>query len=154
MKVKRVHLEESAGPHDLVLGIVSDIPVWKLCWDLNQRLGLSLKKVEGDTSSPPKEEVPSTLLSLFASEELSLRNTALSSYEDRLTHPSQTFLFLENDPRISPKKIRAFRYFFVIRTQTITEKEAIDWMQLIKGSDFVRAVADLSDLENLNNIQY
>ncbi|MEM8899080.1 MAG: hypothetical protein AAGC85_13280 [Bacteroidota bacterium] len=154
MKLKRVQLEESTGPHDLVLGIVSDVPIWKLGWDLNRILEISLKKLDLPQDLPLEKTKASPLLTLFEPEQLETLNQSVACYEDSLTHPSQIYLLLENDLRISPKKIRAFRYFFVIRTRTITEKETIDWMQLIKESEHVRTVVNLSTEENLNNIQY
>lgn len=115
-----------------VLGIASNDKVWKVCWKINQQLGLNLATAEDDM----------------------LRVKGPELYTDFGTDAAFEFTFFENTFKSSkvPRLARQFRYWLVIKPQREAAPDVPEILRELGKIDNVSLAHDLSDEKDIKKL--
>ncbi len=145
---KLIQINSDSSDNYRLIGIASDERIWKLCHEINMSLGIEMKRV--DTSLPVEKPI-SVEPNLFqdASEEMPDEHPY---YEDIDSEAGFTYSLFTNKHTISPKKVRAFRYFFLIRDEGNADIRIEEILKMLHTSPSIRTAVDISDATNLNEI--
>lgn len=150
---KRLHIQEPFDYHEYVIGIASDAPIWKLCWDVNQRLELTLEKREKEAEEPEglnrAEEV---LATLFKESEMQPPGGVQHYYEDLESNRTLEYTLFEADRSLSPKPAKPFRYFLLIRSHEGNAPDIVSIISTLNQSEIILSSVDISDIKNIKNI--
>lgn len=150
---KRIHIQEPFDYHYNVLGIASDAHIWKLCWEINQLLGLALVKKEKEVPlHEPFNRAEEVLVTLFKESELQPPADVQHYYEDIESNPKWEYTLFESDRSLSPKEAKPFRYFLVITSGEENGPELEDIVALLNQSEIILSSVDISDIKNIKNI--
>ena len=150
--MKRIILEESADFQQLVIGIASDEPIFKLCWEINESLLWTLKKVENQSSdllNSADSLAQKVKLLLFDTEQFS-KDSPL--YEDNESYPRLEMALFEVVSQKIPKEIRAFRYILLLRSEIENMPEVLSLLQKLNELSFVISAIDMSNHKNIKQI--
>lgn len=116
-----------------IIGIASNEKIWKLCWKLNQVLGLNLATAEDDVTR--------------------VKGPAL--YLDFESDPAFDFTLFENDlkPSQGTKLARQFRYWFVVKAKRDDAfYDTAAAKQTISNIDIVSLVHDISEEKDIKKL--
>lgn len=149
----KLRLEESSDYQHLIIGVASDEPIFKLCWEINEKLIWSLKKAELDisdfsegTDSLAQKAKPL----LFDPDKFKVESS--DYYEDHDTFPRQEMAVFEVSPQKIPKEIRAFRYILLLRSVNAQLPESVSLIQTLNELSFVISAIDITHLKNIKQI--
>lgn len=151
---KRVYIEAADDFLFHVIGIASDERIWKLCWSINQHLGLNLVRHEPDSETSAAAEQASSPphAPLFPIQKLGSRPWLKEYYEDIEAEGGLEYALFANEPTISPKIVRAFRYFLLIRSRKESSFDRTKVVQTLNNVDIILTAVDITEVENINNI--
>ncbi len=146
---KQIHINKQFDYHYIVIGIASHEHIWKLCWEINKQLSISLKKqyIEYEQGTVPPSKPPNTQ-SLFSKEPTYFEDSAY--YEDTESHPRTEFALFR--PTVSLKTLEAFGYIFLIRSNTDSIPDISSFLQQLNQVSAVISAVDISDIKNVNKI--
>ena len=116
-----------------VLGIASNEKIWKLCWEINQALEISMGTGIDDLTQLKTRDV----------------------YLDQESDPSFEFSLFDKkliNAKKAPKTIREFRYFFVIRSFGDREPDVRTYLEALNRIDIVSIAVDLTEVKDIKNI--
>jgi hypothetical protein len=116
-----------------IIGIASNERIWKLCWKLNQVLGLNLATAEDDVT----------------------RVIGPVQYHDFETDMAYDYSFFENSlkPSQGSKLARQFRYWLVIKAKRDGELLDVEPVkQALSQIDIVSLVHDISDEKDIKKL--
>ena len=145
-----------------LIGISSQEKDYRICWALNNILGLDLAKCEPLEIKSKKQATPS-FFSLFSFENTDefMAYFVISNYsENKLFASKGDTLFAENEQEPEAGEIgilipeqRQMNYFFLIRGE-INKKALKETIRKIKGLDFIFTAVwiDVSELKSKNNL--
>ena len=103
-----MHITNSPDYQWLIIGIASEERIWKVCYAINQQLGLHLK--ERGTAAPEKPaEAP-----LFDQGFSYLPPSSAAYYEDMETFSRQEYVLLPAKRRNLPPEARGFSFLLLI----------------------------------------
>ncbi len=158
---KRIKFSQSLDHQDIVIGIVSDIRSWKLCYQLNQLLHLQLRNVreadfEGDfglSSGPLNPSLADDSVGVFQDTLFDhSREFTPEMYEDSESFPSQEYLLYTKDPQNLPPEARPFRFFLLIRSESEPQLLATKVLESLQQSPAITFAADLSGDKHLQSL--
>jgi hypothetical protein len=153
--VKRIHIDDPLEKHYMLIGIASDERIWKLCWEINQELKINLRKVDPEAFLGEKaegDEAPEAAPRLFEPSQMPPNDTFPEYYEDAESDSRYEYALFANDRRISPKKVRPFSYFLLIRYGNTTAPHADQLLETLRHTPAIRSAADITGVENINDI--
>lgn len=115
-----------------VLGLASNERIWKLCWILNQNLGLELKTESEGMSRLDDQEV----------------------YHDTNSDPDFEYQLFENNPKAfkGSKLVQQFRFLLVIRHRRELPPDLPGVLAKIRASDAISLVSDLSSEKDIQRV--
>lgn len=107
-----------------VIGIASNEMIWRLCWKVNQALGLNLAAEDGDVTRVREPQ----------------------RYEDYETDPDTDFLLFEQElkPSQGSRLARQFRYWLVVKPKRDVLPGTADLIHRIGTIDVVSMCHDLT----------
>lgn len=142
----RKHLQTESLPEDrsLIIGLASDAPAHKLCYELNRLLSLALKWE--NAPQPSSDDSPaSPSPTLF--EELPTRSGPTLWYQDSETHPDVEYLLTDGRRDQLPIPARPFRYFFMVRYLHTSEvPDLYATLHTLNQSTLIQSAVDLSEI--------
>lgn len=115
-----------------VLGIASNDKVWKVCWKINQELGLNLS----------------------SQEEGMARLTGPELYRDEESDLDFDYVFFENtfQSRKVPKLARQFRFWLVIKSARDREPDTTLLLERLQKIDVISLAHDLSQEKDIKKL--
>jgi hypothetical protein len=115
-----------------VVGVASNDKIWKVCWNINQQLGLELSSAKDDV----------------------MRATGPEMYTDLETDADFEFTFFENTFKTSkvPKLARNFRYWLVIRPKREVAPEIRTIVRSLSQVDNISLAHDLSNEKDIKKL--
>ena len=115
-----------------VLGIASNDRVWKVCWKINQQLGLELATAEDDVHRVKGPEL----------------------YTDNDSDPDFEYVFFENSlkSKKTPPLARQFRYWLVIKPNRELEPPVSHLLAELSKIDVVSLAHDLSNEKDIKKL--
>lgn len=115
-----------------VIGIASNEKVWKVCWKLNQTLGLNLASEQDDVTR--------------------VKGPAL--YADHESDPNFDFVFFENNLKSNQgtKLARKFRFWLVVKLKKELPPDAAALTRKISEIDVISLVHDLSNEKDIKRL--
>ncbi|RMG18894.1 MAG: hypothetical protein D6730_22305 [Bacteroidetes bacterium] len=147
MARRRVHIEKSFDYHRFVIGVASNERIWKLCWELNRELGISLKKRDIAGDLPPEaDQQAAQEPALFQGQEVEAPG---AYYED--TESKARMEFVVCTPKAMMRELTAYRYLFIIRFSA-PAPDISSFLSKIQSIPAVIAAVDLSTFKNINQI--
>jgi hypothetical protein len=151
--MKKIKLEESFDYQHLIIGIASDEPIFKLCWEINESLIWALKKVELDilNFSEPMDSLAQKIKPLLF-DPLNFKTEPPAYYEDHDSFPRQEMALFEASIQKIPKEIRAFRYILLLRSVNAQLPESVSLIQTLNELSFVISAIDITHLKNIKQI--
>jgi hypothetical protein len=151
--MKKLKLEDDSDYQHLIMGIASDEPIFKLCWEINDSLNWSLKKVELDDEHFPDEmdSIAYTIRPLLFNP-ADFQAITWAYYEDHETYPRQEIALFEANPQKIPKEIRAFRYILLLRSNNSELQDSVSLTQALNELSFVISALDITHLKNIKQI--
>lgn len=119
-------------PSMTVLGVASNDKVWKVCWKINQQLGLNLS----------------------SSEEGMARLTGPELYRDEESDSDFEYLFFENtfQSRKVPPLARQFRFWLAIKAKRDEEPSVEEVLRQLQEIDAVSLARDLSQEKDIKKL--
>jgi hypothetical protein len=158
---KRIqHIAEDFDYHYSIIGLASDDPIWKLCWQINQNLNLDLKK--GDIEKLYGAEDPElasdftpaieNVKTLFEGYEFETPQKVVDYYEDLESAPRREFALFEHSLRPSPKEAKVFRYFFLIRSPHDPPGDLEGYLEKLNAIPSILYAVDITGIRNIKQI--
>lgn len=129
MAKKNVHLLESDSPSSVV-GVASNDKIWKICWNINQQLGLQLASAPEDVTQVKGPEL----------------------YTDFDSDADFDYYFFENSFKSNkvPKLARQFRYWMVIRPK---KDRILEVKGILRALTEIENISLAHDLTNEKDIK-
>lgn len=144
---KRIHIPQEAGETLIVFGIASDEPIWKLCWEINSVLGLSLSARSGaDTATDHPATHEQDTPQLF---EQSGTAQPAALYEDPDSFAPAEIFLMPTPPEQLSRNIRPFRYLLALRSPGAYAGNVLPLLARLPALDFVKSAVDLSHIKSL-----
>lgn len=110
---KRVQIQDVDQLGLFIIGLASNAKIWKVCFDLNQYLNLSLAAVDAEPLDPASQPQKG---SLFEEHPIpDYHQPVGQTYQDVDSHSHQEFRMIELQKSSLPKEVRSFAYFLFIR---------------------------------------
>ncbi len=150
---KRVKIEYSFDYQYIGIGIACDEHIWKLCFEINQRLGLNLIEKEENSDFPEKSDDENIVENLlFREKDLPKVERPLAYYEDSTSHSRIEYILCKPDTDKIPRDARIFRFFFFLRSLSDSLPPAEDIIKQLKQITAVISVVDISHVQNIKNL--
>lgn len=151
---KRVHIQGAHDYDDFIIGIASDEKVWKLCFEINNLLGISLleKDLPDEEDGGGKEIKEGKEDSLFTPKSLSPIKRPLRNYEDTNSSRGREYALFAIKSADLPATIRAFRYFLLIRATDPPPPDLVSTVRKLNSSALIRSAVDLSNVKNIKSL--
>ncbi len=146
---KRIEFSHTTDFQDLVIGIATDVRSWKLCYELNQILGLQLR----NTDHPhPKEPIPDQDPEYSLLPPDSAGPFVEEFYEDHDSFPSREVVLYSKDPQNIPAEARPFRFFLLIRSEIGQQTLPGALLSALGQSPLITSAVDLSSIKQLQHL--
>ncbi|MEM1000042.1 MAG: hypothetical protein AAGN35_23510 [Bacteroidota bacterium] len=115
-----------------VLGVASNDKIWKVCWNINQQLGIQLATAPEDVT----------------------RVKGPAMYTDLERDPDFDYYFFENTHKTSkvPRLARQFRYWLVIRHRREVAPEIRTILRRLAQVDNISLAHDLSHEKDIKKL--
>ncbi|MFM2376642.1 MAG: hypothetical protein RLZZ165_1739 [Bacteroidota bacterium] len=129
---RRNVLDFDPDQHIAVIGIASNDMVWRLCWKLNQALGINLATAEDDLA---QTRVPIL-------------------YADDESDPEFDYIFFENVLKRSQgtKLATTFRFWLVVKGKKDRRAETDALVRVISEIDIVSMALNLTDEKDIKKL--
>ncbi len=146
-------LEEPAEYQQLIIGIASDEPIFKLCWEMNESHGWGLKKIDLALDEPAQSthSLAEKIRPLLFNPD-NFQNDVSVCYEDHDSFPRVDMVLFEAFSQKIPKEIRAFRYILLFRSDEGSLPETVSLIQKLNALSFVISAIDITHLKNIKQI--
>ena len=134
---------------DIVLGIATDVRSWKLCYELNQILGIQLRNA-GDSGFFPdtgQEQEAREPELLFDQPPVSPEQ-----FEDHDSFPHTEFILYSKETQKLPAETRPFRFFLLIRSESGQFSTPEELAARLIESTYIASVVNFSDNKNLQSL--
>jgi hypothetical protein len=143
---KRLHITNSPDYQWVIIGIASEERIWKVCYAINQQLGLRLK--ERRTEAPEKPaEAP-----LFEQDSAAFPPSAAAYYEDMETFSRHEYVLLPAKRRNLPPEARGFSFLLLIHADTSELPAPAAVIEKLLRAEIIRSAVDLSQVNNIKHI--
>lgn len=149
--VKRIEITEGLDYQYIAVGIASNERIWKLCYEINQSMGINLS--EKEQKPPVSSEKPArTSPSLFDPGAISKEDRPLDYYEDMTSKPPLEYILRKPDTTQLPKETRPFRFFLLIRSVSGPVPEAREVIMQLSSASAVLSAVDISHIRNIKQL--
>lgn len=146
---KRIHLEQAPAEQQMLIGIASSERIWKLCWELNKELGISLKKEEIAPNFEQNKPVNDDEQALFSQHTLG-NPFPVAFYEDTQSHPSMEFALFT--PKVGLKALKGVAFIFMVRSTSMPAPAISKFLTALHQLPSVVSAVDISGIKNVNQI--
>ena len=150
---KRVKIEYSFDCQFTGIGIASDERIWKLCFEINQSLGINLKKWDSYPDFAEKKPTETTENQLLFEDDFTPQNASPDNYYIDTTSNSRIEYILCRPKRgLVPREVRMFRFFFFARSLKYPLPQADEIAFCINQISIVLSAIDISHIKNIKNL--
>jgi hypothetical protein len=150
---KRVKIEYSFDYQFIGIGIASNEHIWKLCFEINQTLGINLLNQKDFTNfiPPKKVDIPDNQL-LFQAEKLAQTPSSDNYYIDTTSNSRIEYILCSPERGLIPREARMFRYFFFARSLKYPLPKLDEILLRFNQISIVLSAIDISNIKNIKHL--